>query len=168
MALMPTDLPEPGVPAIRRCGMRDKSAMTGVPPMSLPSVKFRPLEARSNCAEDNSSRRHTSSRRALGSSMPMTLRPDTTAMRTDTALMERAMSSARPMTRLVLVPGAGSSSFRVTTGPGRIFTISPRIPKSSSTDSKSLAFFDRASSCTRGVREALASGGDRSSSGGSS
>ena len=30
--------------------------------------------------------------------------------RTETALIERAMSSASPITRLVLVPGAGSSS----------------------------------------------------------
>jgi arginine decarboxylase len=36
MALMPTDLPEPVVPAIRRCGMRARSTMTGSPPMALP------------------------------------------------------------------------------------------------------------------------------------
>ena len=38
MALMPTDLPEPVVPAISRCGMRARSATTGTPPMSLPSA----------------------------------------------------------------------------------------------------------------------------------
>ena len=42
--------------------------------------------------------------------MPITLRPGTVATRADTALIDRAMSSARPMTRLGLVPGAGSSS----------------------------------------------------------
>ena len=39
--------------------------------------------------------------------------------RADIALMLRAMSSARPMTRLALTPGAGSSSYMVTTGPVR-------------------------------------------------
>ena len=43
--LIPTDLPEPVVPAISRCGMRARSAMTGAPPMSLPSTSgsFPPL-----------------------------------------------------------------------------------------------------------------------------
>ena len=35
---MPTDLPEPVVPAISRCGMRARSATIGWPPMSLPSA----------------------------------------------------------------------------------------------------------------------------------
>ena len=35
---MPTDLPEPVVPATSRCGMRARSATTGWPPMSLPSA----------------------------------------------------------------------------------------------------------------------------------
>ena len=42
--------------------------------------------------------------------MPMALRPCTTATRAETALIERAMSSASEMTRDDLVPGAGSSS----------------------------------------------------------
>ena len=33
---MATDLPEPVVPAISKCGMRDKSTMTDSPPMVLP------------------------------------------------------------------------------------------------------------------------------------
>jgi S-DNA-T family DNA segregation ATPase FtsK/SpoIIIE len=44
------------------------------------------------------------------------------------AAIERAMSSARPITRLALRPGAGSSSYMVTTGPGRTLTISPLTP----------------------------------------
>ncbi len=36
MALMATDLPEPVVPAISKCGMRARSATIGTPPMSLP------------------------------------------------------------------------------------------------------------------------------------
>ena len=36
MVLMATDLPEPVVPAISRCGMRARSTITGSPPMVLP------------------------------------------------------------------------------------------------------------------------------------
>ena len=38
MVLIATDLPEPVVPAINRCGMRARFATTGSPPMSLPSA----------------------------------------------------------------------------------------------------------------------------------
>ena len=43
------------------------------------------------------------------------------------------------------MPGAGSSSYRATTGPGRTLTISPFTPKSSSTPSSSRAFCSSAS-----------------------
>ena len=36
MVLMATDLPEPVVPAISRCGMRARSTMMDSPPMFLP------------------------------------------------------------------------------------------------------------------------------------
>ena len=72
--------------------------------------------------------------------MPMALRPATTATRADSALIERAMSSASPITREDLMPGAGSSSYSVTTGPGRALMISPRTPKSPSTPSSAVAF----------------------------
>src|ERR1700730_8896318 len=36
MVLMATDLPEPVVPAINRCGMRARSTITGSPPMVVP------------------------------------------------------------------------------------------------------------------------------------
>ena len=75
----------------------------------------------------------------------MALRPGTTATRADIADIERAMSSARPITRDDLMPGAGSSSYRVTTGPGRTFMISPLTPKSSSTPSSRRAFCSSAS-----------------------
>src|ERR1700710_2632481 len=67
--------------------------------------------------------------------MPMALRPATTATRAESALIERAISSASPITRDDLMPGAGSSSYSVTTGPGLALTISPRTPKSPSTPS---------------------------------
>src|SRR5207244_5168731 len=55
------------------------------------------------------------------------------ATRAERADMLRAMSSASWMTRLALMPLAGSSSYIVTTGPGRTSTMSPRTWKSSST-----------------------------------
>ena len=44
------------------------------------------------------------------------------------------------MTRDDLMPGAGSSSYSVTTGPGLALTISPRTPKSPSTPSSAREF----------------------------
>ena len=75
--------------------------------------------------------------------MPITLRPGMVATRADSADMLRAMSSASWMTRLALMPLAGSSSYMVTTGPGRTSTMSPRTWKSSSTLSSSRALRSR-------------------------
>ena len=38
--VMQTDLPDPVVPATRRCGMRARSAMTGLPETSKPKARF--------------------------------------------------------------------------------------------------------------------------------
>ena len=107
---MATDLPEPVVPATSRWGMRARSAMIASPPIFLPrqSASFCLVSAKAG--EARSSRRYTVSRLAFGNSMPMALRPWTTATRAEMADIERAMSSASEMTRLDLVPGAGSSS----------------------------------------------------------
>ena len=78
--------------------------------MFLPSAMARLRLVFSKASEPSISRRNTVSRLALGSSMPMALRPCTTATRAEMALIERAMSSARLMTREDLMPGAGSSS----------------------------------------------------------
>ena len=74
------------------------------------------------------SRSTTISRFSLGSSIPITDRPGTVDTRADSADMDRAISSARPITRDAFSPGAGSSSYMVTTGPGRTDTISPLTP----------------------------------------
>src|SRR4051794_7529836 len=95
----------------------------------------------------------------------MALRPGTTATRAETADIERAMSSASPITRLDFVPGAGSSSYNVTTGPGRTLMISPRTPKSSSVDSSKVAFCSSASADTVAALDFL--GSVRCASGGS-
>ncbi len=110
MVLIATDLPEPVVPATSRCGMRARSAMIGSPPMFLPRHKASLCLLSAKSVEARSSRRYTVSRLAFGSSMPMAFRPGTTATRAETADIDRAMSSASAITRLDLVPGAGSSS----------------------------------------------------------
>ena len=139
MQLSPTDLPEPVVPATSRCGIGARSAMTGSPAMFLPRISGSDMFWSSNAWLPISSDSETVSRFGLGSSMPITLRPGMVATRAESADMLRAMSSASAITRLALVPLAGSSSYIVTTGPGRTSTISPRTLKSSSTASRSRA-----------------------------
>ena len=109
IALTPTDLPDPVVPAIIRCGMRARSAKIGAPLICFPSASVsRPAFCSSS--EDRISDRNTVSRRALGTSMPITFRPGTVAMRTAVTDRLRATSSASPITRALRIPGAGSSS----------------------------------------------------------
>jgi len=110
MVLIPTDLPEPVVPAISKWGMVERSATTGSPPIFLPKARASFDEVFSYSGAAKSSRKNTVSRWELGNSIPITLRPGTTATRADTALMERAISSASPITREDLMPAAGSSS----------------------------------------------------------
>lgn len=54
---------------------------------------------------------------SLGSSIPRAFFPGMTEILAETALSERAISSASPMTRADLVPGSGSNSNKVITGP---------------------------------------------------
>ena len=70
------------MPAIIRCGMRARSATTALPPMSLPSASASRPGCFCTSSEASSSLRYTVSRLAFGTSMPMTLRPGTVAMRT--------------------------------------------------------------------------------------
>ena len=107
--------------------------MTGSPAIFLPRISGSDMFWSSNAWLPTSSLSATASRLALGSSMPITLRPGIVATRADSADMLRAMSSASWITRLALIPLAGSSSYIVTTGPGRTSTMSPRTWKSSST-----------------------------------
>ena len=150
--MIPTDLPEPVVPAISRWGMRARSATKGSPPIVSPSAIGSSALLSSNTFEFSSARRKTVSRLGLGSSMPIALRPGTTATRAAVVLIERAISSARLITREDFTPGAGSNSYRVTTGPGRTWTISPLTPKSVSTPCSSTAFWRRESSSTAPFR----------------
>ncbi len=126
--LIATDLPEPVVPAISRWGILARLATIGSPPISLPSASGRRMLVSPKSRLERISRSTTFSRWALGSSIPITERPGTVDTRALSADIERAISSASPITRLALRPGAGSSSYIVTTGPGRTLTISPFTP----------------------------------------
>ncbi len=119
IALTATDLPEPVVPATSRCGIRARSATVGRPAMSLPSASVSGLPDLSYSFERSSSLRKIISRCEFGISRPTTDLPGITST-TRTALTDRprAMSLSSDEIWLTLMPGAGSISKRVITGPG--------------------------------------------------
>ena len=84
--------------------------MTGAPLMSLPRASASLAGWLRQSGLSSSSERKTVSRFSFGTSMPITLRPGTVAMRTAVTDRLRATSSARPITRALRMPGAGSSS----------------------------------------------------------
>ncbi len=55
---MPTDLPVPVAPAISRCGILARSAMTGRPSRSSPSVTGSNRSSAVHCSSSSSSRKH--------------------------------------------------------------------------------------------------------------
>ena len=140
--LMQTDLPLPVEPAISRWGILVRSATCTLPAMSLPSgIKIGLLLPRKAC-ELRMLYMLTALACLLGTSMPTAALPGIGAsMRTPAAARLRAMSSARPVIRLILTPAAGCSSYRVTEGP-RLMSIS-RVctPKLASVLTSRSAFF---------------------------
>ena len=108
MALTPTDLPEPVVPATNRWGILARLATTGLPAISLPSARVS-LDAASRYGlEVRTSERRTISREWLGISIPITDLPGiTSTTRTALTAIERAKSLARFEILLALTPGAG-------------------------------------------------------------
>ncbi len=136
MALRATDLPEPVVPAISRCGMRARSATIGAPPMSLPSASARGEATSSYALLLMISPSVTTSRFSFGISRPITDFPGiTSTTRTLVVESERARSLASAVIWLALTPGAGRISNRVMTGPGCTATTSTSTPKSLSLSS---------------------------------
>ena len=136
MALTPTDLPDPVVPATSRWGILPRSATTGSPEMSWPSARVRGERDWSKAREDSTSRKFTISRSSLGISIPTTDLPGiTSTTRTLITASERARSLARLDIRDTLIPAAGWISNRVITGPGYTATTSALMPKSASLSS---------------------------------
>ena len=68
--------------------------------------------------------------------MPTVFFPGIVAIRADSELVLRAISSAKLIIFETFIPGAGSNSFKLTTGPWLIFIILPSTPKSKKIFSK--------------------------------
>ena len=84
--------------------------------------------------------RNTFSLFELGISIPIVFLPGTIATLADTELVYLAISSDKLIILDTFIPGAGSNSFKVTTGPQLILLILPSTPKSSKIFSKNSEF----------------------------
>ena len=117
IVLIATDFPEPVAPAISRCGILVRSAITGFPSRSRPSTIGSTAREVSHSGASSSSRSVTIRAVGLGISTPTAPLPGIGATRMDCARMVMAMSSARAAIRPTFTPGAGTTSNWVTTGP---------------------------------------------------
>ena len=108
MALTPTDLPEPVVPATNKCGIFPKSTTTDLPAISWPSANVKFEVDVLNAFDERISVSLTIFLFVLGISIPTTDFPSITST-TLTELTDRdlAISWAIPVILLALVPGAG-------------------------------------------------------------
>ena len=140
MALTPTDLPEPVVPATNKWGILAKSTTTDFPAMSWPNAKDKLDVEVLKAFEDKISVKRTIFLLVLGISIPTTDLPSITST-TLTLLTanDLAISWAIFVTLLAFVPGANSISNLVTTGPGKTETTSAVTPNSASFNSNRLA-----------------------------
>ena len=111
MAFTPTDLPEPVVPATRRCGARARSVTTGWPVMSCPSASVSLEGDSANAGESKISLRRIIWRFGLGSSKPMQVLPGmVSTTRMEATPSERARSFSKFNTALPRTPTSGSIS----------------------------------------------------------
>ena len=111
MEFTQTDLPEPVVPAISKCGILAMSVTTISPEISLPSTAVSLLLAFLNLSESISSRMETMLTTLFGTSIPTAALPGIGAsIRTPLAARFRAISSDRLVILLILTPGAGCNS----------------------------------------------------------
>ncbi len=110
MALMPTLLPEPVKPPIRRCGMRCMSATNGRPWMSLPSASVSGEAEWTNFEDSMISRSTIVWRSGLGTSIPTVALPGMRSIRTASTCRPRARSSSSRTTCAYLTPAAGRNS----------------------------------------------------------
>ena len=117
IALIPTDFPVPVAPAMSRCGILARSAMTGRPSRSRPSVTGSSRSSPDQRSSSRSSRRSTTRDLGFGTSTPTMSRPGIRATRIERALILRARSSARLTSRFILTPGRRRTPYWVTTGP---------------------------------------------------
>ena len=95
--LIQTDLPEPVVPATKRCGIDVKSTVIGVPEIVFPRAIGKLFSFFPKLSEDIISERYTSSLRVFGISIPTVFLPGMTDTLVDTELVCRAISSDKLM-----------------------------------------------------------------------
>ena len=111
IVLRPTDLPEPVVPAMRRCGIRWRSTQYGTPSMFLPRPSGRNPPAEANASDSSRSRSQTVARSLFGTSMPTTPLPGIGAMmRIRVALSAIVSSLSRFSMRASFTPATGENS----------------------------------------------------------
>ena len=135
-----TDLPEPVVPATRRCGIFARSAQIMLPVISLPSATVSLLFESLNSGVSMISRIVTMDFALLGTSIPIADLPGIGAsIRTLVAARRRAISSERLVILLILTPASGTSSYLVTEGPRQILVTSALILKLSRVEISFLA-----------------------------
>ena len=117
IVFIPTDFPDPVVPAIKRCGIFSKSAKTTWPEISFPRARVRWLFRSSNLEPTIKSPNITSSLLRLGISIPKLVLPGCDEILADTDDIALAISSDKPITLLALIPAFGMNSYKVTIGP---------------------------------------------------
>ena len=139
--LIQTDFPDPVVPAINKWGIEAKSPIIGKPDILLPRVIGILISLFKNSLLLIISLKFTGSIILFGISIPIVFLPVTVAILVDTELVLLAISSDKFIILDVLIPAAGSNSYKVTTGPGLTLFILPIIPKSSRVSSKNLDCF---------------------------
>jgi len=119
--LTQTVFPAPVVPAIKRCGISPRSATIGWPEMSLPIASINFDFDFWKLLPCKTSLRKTAAVELFGTSMPTLFLPGMGAtMRTAAARIAKAISSDNVVILCIFTPGAGSSSYRVITGPRSI------------------------------------------------
>ena len=129
MELMHTDLPDPVVPAMSRCGIFAISMTWLSPVMSLPSATDRLLSDCWNSLLASTSRSATIWTFLFGTSMPTATFSGMGAMRTEDAPSASAMSSDSAVSLENFVPRSICSSYRVTDGPRTMLMICASIEK---------------------------------------
>ena len=114
---MHTDLPDPVVPAINKCGIEDKSPTIGLPDIFLPKAIGNLISFFLKSRLFKISLKYTFSLLLFGNSIPIVLLPGTVEILADSELVFLAISSDRLIILETFTPAAGSNSLRVTTGP---------------------------------------------------
>ena len=130
IVLTQTDLPEPVVPAINKCGIDVRSAIIGRPEMLLPRAIGSLISFLLKFSDEIISEIITPSLLVFGISIPTVFFPGIIETLVETELVFRAISSDKFIIFDTFIPGAGSNSYKLTTGPLLTLFIFPLIPKS--------------------------------------